>query len=448
YSSIQLTIENDYLVAFNIEFSGVYEVEFDVVGSMSATYEDILSTEVTLPDSQEFVETEFIDPKLANELTTDQANDLSMAFNAQMDSYSLYYVYEASDGYEYGAELLDKEGSKNYYTGYLYSGGDTYNYTYYSEELANNEYVVYYDEGGVVVSEPCDEATYYDYYSPYSYTLEELGILDVSLFGYYEGTYVCNVNGLATINDLYQIDGGKVASIEVTVENGFVSTIKLVTRYAASVDYDAYSMTEYYTYSSINDVTVTIPEVSSSIVNELNQEQLDAFNNAITTSFDNVTINDSIFGYEAYFKDGEIEEIFYDSAEDAYYIMRFKVADGKYYYYDNSNKLVEIPYSDGDDCFIYLTPVVNFSAIDTSKLKYNSFVGEYVLDGADIDFTSFIYFYSDVLTSVDMIHITLDSDGHISSIYLDFTYGGDEYNNCGLDFYDYGTTLLYTEQEA
>ncbi len=444
FSEITIKLDGNYVkeVSFTMTAN---ESGMDISWSSTLLYEFIGSTSVSLPKADEYVEDiNYIDPKLAVDLTNEEASRLDAALAEVYNSYTCDYSSLDSDSYNAIFETLYYQDGK--YDVFLdvstQYGAQTMQLQYYLEETEEEVYLYSLNDENVVEKTSLYADELEDYY-PQSYAPCEFGLTSGS-FGIYENVYLFKP---AALKELSANVGSTIASIEVTLDdNHQVASIQIVYAYAASSQYDAYTTTELFTYSHINDTTVTLPTVNQNAVSELNSAQIDAFNGAANADFTNVTIYDSIFGGCFFYVGNDIEEL---AIEDSnYYLYSYRHENGKYYANDGNGNYVEMPFETTEEeyGYSYFVPTLDFTAIDVSKLTYDSFNKLYLINYDDVNMADFLFYYSLDLSdyTFSKIAFKLDGDGHFSDIQLYLVENGEEYTGFGLSLFSYGTTQLYS----
>lgn len=445
FSEITIKLEEDYVkeVSFTMTANET-DIGMNISWSSTLLYEFIGSTSVSLPEADEYVEDiNYIDPKLAVDLTNEEANRLDAALAEVYNSYICDYSSLDSDSYNSIFETLYyQDGKYDVFLDVTQYDAQTMQLQYYLEETEEEVYLYSLNDENVVEKTSLSADELEDYY-PQSYAPCEFEFTSDS-FGIYENVYLFKP---AALKELSVNAGTTIASIEVTLDdNHQVASIQIVYSYAASGQYDAYTTTELFTYSHINDTMVTLPTVNQNAVSELNSTQIDAFNGAANADFTNVTIYDSIFGECFFYVGNDIEELAIDDSN--YYLYSYRHENGKYYTNDENGNYVEMPFETTDEeyGYSYFVPTLDFMAIDVSKLTYDSFNKLYLINYDDVNMADFLFYYSLDLNdyTFSKIAFKLDGDGHFSDIQLYLVENGKEYTGFGLSLFSYGTTQLYS----
>ena len=352
-----------------------------------------------------------------------------------------------------------QNGKYDVYQELTYFGTFSHQKQYYLETTKNNTFRYYLDDNKIVASSPVsqDEA---QEYTPYAMVPSNFPFT-ADFFGIVGNTYVCKPIALQALTSASNMTDGQVASIEIRVDkNDNITSLRIIYSFNATSSQAAYTSTESFNYSRIEATNVTLPTVGQPSAHVVTDNDLVLFNKATEVDMSNVTMLDS-FSTSLFMCDGTtIQNIGIDVDEEnqtsQYYMQTFTYeSDGKYYVSGDYGQKEEIPAKtssyvneDGETMYRYgydfYVPIINFNAIDTSKLYYDTFSKNYYIDINDVNLADFIFYFTLGFDEYNFTRIVfeINEDGYFDSIQFYYSEEGSEYVGKGLLFSNLGTTKL------
>ena len=444
FESIEITLENGYVSKIDSKFAGsskegdvdyVYTFKYTNVGTTNVTYPNVNEEEYPRP-----VAPVYTDPALGQEMTAAQKQALEKALGEEFNSYIFSYYMNSDDGYMEVSEYDLVEGTKtqtNYAKSALYGLYST-SFSYYFEITEDNEAYVYeMDEDKFVTkTQLMTEDDIYDY-APYSISPCDLGLSSMGFVSIDDNTYVLSEKYLKTTGKAIS---DYLYALEISLNDGHVEEIYCVV-YIDDEDGEYYE-TYTYSYADINAVSVNIPEGNKTALRDMTVEEETRLSDALDMDFSNVSVYDSIFESEIFYVDGHLYNMYYDYEDGITYLYEIVKDGDKYYVYVDGEKGDEVSVPEFNESFIS----IDKDEVDFDKVKYNVFDNTYYISIEDISLEDFIPYYNveSLLTLVKGISISLDDEGNITNIYIEYVseYEGYEefVSNIGLEFYDYGKT--------
>lgn len=449
FSKIEITIADGFVSKVDYDFSAYYST-YPVVSSVSCEYESIGSTTVYLPTNAVVKENPYYgnaEPDKLVALTNEQKNTLDAIFNGNFSNYTC--TLNALDGDQSYAmsEIVKRSGDDYKIEGQNVNGESYSSYNYYLADKGNY-YQIYEHGGSTVATDQLTLSQALDYL-PFAIAPQEHN-LKSDYFNYYkaeDGTeiYACSKDGLKEYTKAAIADGtlesdGTYVTIEAYLdENHNLETILTVTHYKNSVE--DYLFFAEYDYSDYNSTTVTIP-TDADLNLDVTEEQLTAFNSAISNYLpNNVTIYDTLYQSQYALVNNTLQAL--ETYDGDQYVTTFVKRNDKWCIQMADNSIVDFPYQGYN--FEDFVPVVDFSALDVSKLRYDNFNDCYYINIADIELADFAPYYLELndIYPTSRISFTVDDENHFTSIYFDFYLDGIFYTGYGITLSSYGTTQLF-----
>ena len=453
FSEVEVVLnENGDIVQLIVSYTDEDDSgEFSVVYTID--YSKFNATTITLPDVEpEFEQApDYVDPTTAVDLTAEQKAKLQEALLKEYDSFIGEYLYNASEGYEvqYEKDIVYQNLVNILYEYYL-NGSLESSIQYYFEENNGNYFAYELDPATLTYVKTALTSDEASNLSMIVILASEFG-LSADWFGYANGKYVIKPAFLTDAASAIGADSDSMLlGLEIEIDaNNNVTDLYYVFKVTDNT-YGDYYFSEEFSYSDFDSVTLPNVVEGGSVLSELTEDQKASLQAAFAKDFSNVTVDDTLFGSTFYFSGDEIVAFVY--TEEGYVIDTYKIVDGTYYEVTEEGDL-EIPYDGSYDevaqegeGFTYFVPVADFSKIDLTKMKYDSFTNSYYISAADLSITDFIFYY-DYSYEFIYFEIELNDEGFVSAIYAAFEYTDTDNTTSTIRYSlmaysEYGTTGL------
>ncbi len=446
FTKIELTFEDGYISTLNYDFTASLTGQLSgylVDASVESFYEDVGVTNVIAPiNATERVFDYYgaLDNENSIDITPEQKANIDKIFNnnRKYQNYTcLYYAYDLNDEY-YILEETRRQGNL-YRVDYEDSANNAS--LYFLEDKGNNYNLYTLTDNFEIYSEELKMSDA-QVYLPYSMAPNDfIGIssdhLKYSTDSYGNGGFICDDETIEIINSYLKPTDGKVITAEVYLDdNNEIEEILLINYYRDSTG-EYYEACEFI-YSDVEKTNISIP-TNENISSNLNDDQVSAFNDAITTynSFSNFTMYDYFLGTVDYVNNKTIDVLLDESS----YI---EVKNNNDTWYVNANGgAIYFPIDTQDGGAIYfedLFSILDFTAFDVNDLKWDNFNECYYIEVSNVDLDKFAPTYKDY-SFINHINFYLDENNNFQIISWTLLSDSDVYSS-SLIFTDYGETSL------